>query len=38
MPGAAVQIGAAVQTLPIHEIGGAIAARALQLTADRGNS
>lgn len=36
MPGAAVEIGAAVQTLPIQDIGGAIAARIAQFVTSRG--
>lgn len=36
MPGAAVEIGAAVETLPIHAIGDAVAARTSHLQADRG--
>lgn len=38
MPGAAVEIGAAVETLPIGNIGGAIAARMITTGATRGTA
>lgn len=38
MPGAAVEMNAAVETLPIQEIGGAIGSRVARLAAARGNA